>query len=80
VYSRTGNSPEHDSLLLPNNKTVAETSDDEIRQIAARLGIENAWTAGRAQVVSQYHTLIKDVYDDAGMAAVKKYLEDKQKC
>jgi hypothetical protein len=80
VFSRTGNSPEFDDLMLVNGKTVGETSTDELRSLLARFGIESAHRAGRAQIVSEYAALIKEVYDAAGVAAVKAFLEEKEKC
>ena len=74
-YGKFGNAPEFDGLRLPNNKTIAESSDHEIRQICARLGIENAWTAGRAVIVAKYSERISDIFNTAGAAAVERYLD-----
>jgi hypothetical protein len=80
VFSKSGNSPEHDGLLLPNGKKISETGTEELRSILAALGVENAFIDGRAILCSRYADLIGDVYHKAGMAAVKSYLEDKKKC
>jgi hypothetical protein len=77
VYSKSGNSPEHDGLLLPTGKTVGETSTEELRPILARFGVENPHTAGRAVIVAEYARVIGEVYSAAGMAALKQYLKDK---
>ena len=78
VYSRSGNSPEHDNLLLPNGKKIGEVSTDEIRQIFGQLGIEGAHIDGRAIIVGRYHEFISGIYDAAGLRAVKEYLEGRK--
>jgi hypothetical protein len=78
VYSKSGNSPEHDNLRLPNGKTIAESTTDEIRQIFGQLGIEGAHTDGRAIIVRRYHEFISGIYDAAGLRAVKEFLEERQ--
>jgi hypothetical protein len=82
IFSKSGNDPSHDSLCLPNGKTIAESTTDEIRAVAAALEIPEAWTAGRAQIVSAYADRIGAIYHESGMAAVKNYLQslEKQKC
>jgi hypothetical protein len=80
IYGKHGNNPAHDNLLLPTGKRIADSSLDEIRSVMAALGVENAFVDGRAVLCARYHELISGIYDAAGMAAVKKYLEDKQKC
>jgi len=80
VYSRTGNAPEHDNLLLPNGKKIGEVSTDEIRQIFGQLGIEGAHIDGRAIVVRRYAEFIGGIFNAAGLRAVKEFLEQQNKC
>ena len=75
IYSRSGNSPEHDNLLLPNGKKIGEVSTDEIRQIFGQLGIEGAHIDGRAIVVRRYAEFIGGIFNAAGLRAVKEFLE-----
>jgi hypothetical protein len=78
VYSRSGNSPEHDNLLLPNGKKVSETSTEDLRPLLAKLGIENAHTDGRAIIVRRYAEFIGGIFNEAGLRAVKEFLESKE--
>ena len=80
VYSRSGNSPEHDCVLLPNGRTVGESTTDEIRQIFGQLGIEGAHIDGRAIVVRRYAEFIGGIFNAAGLRAVKEFLEQQNKC
>jgi hypothetical protein len=78
VYSRSGNSPEYDNLLLPNGKKVSETSTEDLRPLLAKLGIENAHTDGRAIIVRRYAEFIGGIFNEAGLRAVKEFLESKE--
>jgi hypothetical protein len=80
VYGRSGNSPEHDNLLLPNGKKISEVSTEELRPLLAQLGIENAHTDGRAIIVRRYAEFISGIFNEAGLRAVKDFLESKNKC
>jgi hypothetical protein len=79
VYSRTGNSPEHDNLLLPNGRTVGETSTEELRPILARF-VDGAHTLGRAILVAKYAEVIREVSEAASMKAITEFLKAKDKC
>jgi hypothetical protein len=76
VYSKTGNSPEHDNLLLPNGKKVSEVSTEELRPLLAKVGIENAHTDGRAIIVRRYAEFIGGIFNEAGLRAVRDFLEE----
>jgi hypothetical protein len=76
VYSRTGNDPSHDHILLPNGKKVSEVSTEELRPLLAKLGIENAHTDGRAIIVRRYAEFIGGIFNDAGLRAVKEFLKE----
>jgi hypothetical protein len=77
VYSKSGNSPEHDGLLLPNGRKIGESTTVEIRQIFGQLGIEGAHTDGRAIIVRRYAEFIGGIFNEAGLRAVKEFLETK---
>jgi hypothetical protein len=77
IYSKSGNDPAHDSLMLPTGKTIAETPTEELRAIFVRFKIENAHTDGRAIICSRYAALVSDVFNKAGEAALKAFLRDR---
>jgi hypothetical protein len=79
VYGRSGNSPEHDNLLLPNGKRVCEVSTDELRALLAPF-IEGAHVDGRAIIVRRYAEFVGGIFNEAGLRAVKDFLESKDKC
>jgi hypothetical protein len=79
IFSASGNDPSHDSLKIPGGRTVGEVTTDEIRQIAARLGIENAHTAGRAEIVAAYAKVCSEIYDSAGLKALTEFLEERRR-
>jgi hypothetical protein len=56
-YGRSGNAPEHDSLMLVTGKTVGETPDNELRVILDRFGVPNSFIDGRAIIVAKYADL-----------------------
>jgi hypothetical protein len=66
IFSKSGNDPSHDSLPLPDGRTVSECSTDDLRGIFAKFGIENCWTDGRAAIVSRWADFIGKVYSEAG--------------
>jgi hypothetical protein len=80
MYSASGNSPEHDRLPLPDTeRTVGETDTETLRGIFAKFGIDNAWTEGRASLVSKWAKFIGEVYAEAGQAAVSKLLTERRR-
>jgi hypothetical protein len=78
-YGRSGNSPEHDSLLLPNGKTVGETSTEELRPMLARFNIPHVFTAGRAQIVAEYARISGEIFNEAGRKALDAWLAQRGK-
>ena len=66
------------SLPLPNGKTVAETSNEELRSILDKLGLEGSHTKPRNQLVEAYAAMLKRIHDDAGRAAVDAFLQSKR--
>jgi hypothetical protein len=78
TYSRSGNAPEFDGLMLPGGRKIGETETEELRSILARFGIAGAFTTGRAQLVAEYARVIGEVYNAAGLKAITEFLE-KQK-
>jgi hypothetical protein len=80
IYGKHGNDPSQDDLLLPTGKKIADSTLDEIRSVMAALGDDRAFIDGRALLCSRYHERISEIFNKAGAAAVKDYLERKQKC
>jgi hypothetical protein len=79
IYSASGNSPQHDSLPLPDGPTVGQASTDDLRGIFAKFGIENCWTDGRAAMVSRWADFIGKVYSEAGQQAVRQFLSERRR-
>jgi hypothetical protein len=78
LYSASGNDPAHDSLPLPDNRTVGQVGIDELRGIFAKFGIDSQ-TAGRAEIVSRYAELVGKIYSEAGAVAVKRFLSERRR-
>jgi hypothetical protein len=74
-YGRYGNSSSHDELVLPSGKKIKDSTLDEIRSVMAALGDDRAFIDGRALLCSRYHERISDIFNTAGAAAVKQYLD-----
>ena len=66
--------PGDDLLPLPSGKSVAASSNEELRPQLARLGVPGAHTDGRDVIVERYAALLKTIHDDAGKAAVADFL------
>jgi hypothetical protein len=75
TYGKHGNDPAFDNLVLPTGKKIADSSLDEIRSVMAALGDDRAFVDGRALLCSRYHERISDIFNAAGAAAVKSYLD-----
>ena len=79
IYSASGNSPEHDSLPLPDGRKVGEVDTESLRGIFAKFGLADCWTDGRASLVSKWASFIGDVYAKAGQEAVKQFLSERRR-
>jgi len=62
-------------LPMPGNSTANKTSNEVLRSLFSRMGIEGAQTEGRHQLLVKYAALLKRIHDDAGERAVNNYLE-----
>jgi len=68
----------HNSLPLPNSKTVDETSSEELRSIFDRLGIDRAHSRPRNELLADYERLLKRIGDEASAKAIDAFLKSKR--
>ena len=66
----------YDGLKLPSGKTIVETNNEELRSQFAKIGLLGAHSDGREVLCQRYATLLSQIHDDAGKAAVDKWLQD----
>jgi hypothetical protein len=67
--------PQWGHLPIPGNSTVNKTSNEVLRNLFSRMGIEGAHTEGRHQLLVKYAALLGRIHDAAGERAVNEYLE-----
>jgi hypothetical protein len=66
----------HDSLALPNRSVIGQTDDTTLRTLLDKVGVKNAHTRPRNEIVADYAALLRRVHDDAGSKALDAWLEN----
>ncbi len=62
-----------DSVRLPNNKTIGETSNEELRAQLLKLNVEDAATEGRHIIAERWAKKLQGIFDAAGNQAVAEF-------
>jgi hypothetical protein len=64
----------HDGLKTPWGATVGATTTDDLRGLFARLGIPDAFSRPRNELIGDYAAMLKRVGDEASRVAIDAWL------
>jgi hypothetical protein len=64
----------HADLKLPNGSVCGSCPTEQLRSMLGRLGVPDAHTAPRLQIIDSYARMLKRIHEDAGSAAVDAWL------
>ena len=67
-----------DDLPLPGNTTIGKTDTDTLRRVLHKLGVPEAYTAGRNALCERYRQMLAKIGNSASDNAITEYLKKYQ--